>query len=99
MATIWTHCSITATKAGKGHGGNKQQIIKHFCTAMKQFIDVFGALYICHEDEREAPSLIRHLFSRQNDCGDTDGVSLDKGKVSYSIKVSCNCIIRGLVRI
>ena len=67
MATIWTHCSITATKAGKGHGGNKQQIIKHFCTAMKQFIDVFGALYICHEDEREAPSLVRHLFSRQNE--------------------------------
>ena len=44
--------------------------------AMKQFIDVFGALYICHEDEREVPSLINHMFS----CH-TDGVSLDEGKV------------------
>jgi len=77
MATIWTHCSINATKAGKGQmGGSKQQTIKHFCDAMKQFIDVFGTLYICNEDEREVPSLIHHIFAR-NAGGDE--VSLDKG--------------------
>ena len=37
MATIWTHCSINATKAGGK--GQEQQSIRHFCQAMKQFIE------------------------------------------------------------
>ena len=60
-----TFCLNSATKAGKGQmGGSKPQTIKHFCYGMKQFIDVFGTLYICSEEDREIPSLIHHMFSR-----------------------------------
>ena len=39
MATIWTHCYMKSTKAGKFRGMTKHQMIKAFSTAMKPFIE------------------------------------------------------------
>jgi hypothetical protein len=37
LASIWTHCSVTATKAGRNR--DKRQKIREFCIAMKPFIE------------------------------------------------------------